>query len=89
MPREKLQRLIASLHEELGSAASVDAESKEMLQQLTRDIENIAAGEGDASATAEAASSQLEQATVKFETDHPRLSMILGEIIDTLGKLGI
>lgn len=87
MPREKLQRLIASLHEELGSAASVDAESKEMLQQLTRDIENIAAGEGDASATA--ASGQLEQATLRFETEHPRLSMILGEIVDTLGKLGI
>lgn len=89
MPREKLQRLIASLNEELGSADSVDAESKEMLQQLTRDIENIAAGDGDPSATAEVASSQLEQATLKFETDHPRLSMILGEIIDTLGKLGI
>ena len=89
MPREKLQRLIASLHEEIGSADRIDTESKEMLQQLMQDIQDIAA---DESATPEGhatATGQLENAAVRFETDHPKLSMILGEIMDTLGKLGI
>ncbi len=89
MAREKLQRLIASLHEELGSAESVDDESRELLQQLIRDIQDIASGEAPSSESQAAASGQLETAALKFESDHPKLSMILGEIMDTLGKLGI
>ncbi|MFQ5633704.1 MAG: DUF4404 family protein [Gammaproteobacteria bacterium] len=89
MAREKLQRLIASLNEELGSTEFVDDRSRELLQQLTNDIEKIAAGEPAESTTHATAASQLEGAALKFETDHPKLSMILGEIMDTLGKLGI
>lgn len=88
MAREKLQRLIASLHEELGSAEALDDESRGMLQQLIRDIQDIASGE-EPSSESRAASGQLETAALKFESDHPKLSMILGEIMDTLGKLGI
>lgn len=88
MAREKLQRLIANLHEELGSSQSVDEKSKELLQHLMADIENIAAGESTSDSQA-TATGQLENAALKLESDYPKLSMILGEIMDTLGKLGI
>jgi len=89
MAKEKLQRLIASLNEELGSSESLDDHSRELLQQLINDIEGIAAGESADAASPSTAAGQLETATLRFETEHPKLSMILGEIMDTLGKLGI
>lgn len=89
MAREKLQRLIENLHEELGSSRAVDTDSKEMLQQLMQEIQDIAAGDALSADSHATASGQLENAAVKFESDHPKLSMILGEIVDTLGKLGI
>ena len=89
MAREKLQRLIATLQEELGSSQSIDEESRQALQQLIVDIEEIASGDTPPSVSQASASGRLENATVQFESEHPKLSMILGEIVDTLGKLGI
>jgi len=88
MAREKLQRLIATLQEELGSAQSIDEESRKALQQLILNVEEIASGDTPSDDHASAAG-QLEKATLQFESEYPKLSMILGEIIDTLGKLGI
>jgi hypothetical protein len=89
MAREKLQRLIATLQEELGSSQSIDEESRKALQQLIADIEEIAAGDTPPSGSQASASGRLENATLQFESEYPKLSMILGEIVDTLGKLGI
>ena len=89
MAREKLQQLIASLHEELGSSGSIDDQSRDMLKQLMNDIEEIAAADSPETEGHEGATGQLEYAALKFESDHPKLSMILGDIMDTLGKLGI
>ena len=89
MAREKLQRLIATLQEELGSSQSIDEESRKALQQLIIDVDEIASGDTPPSSDRASAAGQLEKATLQFESEHPKLSMILGEIIDTLGKLGI
>ncbi|NND36185.1 MAG: DUF4404 family protein [Gammaproteobacteria bacterium] len=89
MAREKLQRLIATLQEELGSSQSIDEESRKALQQLIADVDEIASGDTPPSDDRASAAGQLEKVTLQFESEHPKLSMILGEIIDTLGKLGI
>jgi hypothetical protein len=89
MAREKLRRLIDSLHDELDSSETLDDQSKVLLQQLIKDIDGIAAGDAATSDAGEAAAGQVETAALKFESEHPKLSMILGEIMDTLGKLGI
>jgi hypothetical protein len=89
METEQLRKLIARLHEELSVADSVDEESKALLRDLTRDIDSLAdagkALENDAESTA----GQLEEAALKFKSEHPKLSMALGELVDALGKLGI
>ena len=89
MKDEQLRSLIATLHTELTAAESVDADSRALLQQLIRDIEDLADEEETPAERVESASGQLESAALKFESDHPKLSMTLGEIIDALGKLGI
>ena len=89
MKKEQLQSLIATLHKELTAAASVDADFRALLQQLIQDIEDLAGGDEPPAERVESASGQLESAALKFESEHPKLSMALGEIMDALGKLGI
>jgi hypothetical protein len=89
MQRQQLRKLIGDLHTELSTAEQIDDDSRELLQQLAGDIETLTVAESPEAGHHESAVDQLEEAVVKFETDHPRLSMVLGEILDALGKLGI
>lgn len=89
MDKKHLQDIIEKLHRELASADSVDEESRVMLRELVQDVEKLA---GDAEVDGvehHTTAGQLENAALKFESEHPKLSMALGEVIDALGKLGI
>ena len=89
MEKEKLQQLISRLHLELSSAESVDEKSRALLQKLTQDIQSLAAAPDSLADDRASATGQLEEVALKFETDHPKLSMALGELADALGKIGI
>jgi hypothetical protein len=92
MEKERLQQLISRLHEELSSSESVDEQSRALLQKLTQDIEQLADSSettGEPATSHTEATSQLEAVALKFEADHPKLSMALGELADALGKIGI
>jgi len=89
MEKKELQQLIAHLHKELHSTDSVDEGSRELLQQLMKDIEAISSDADSPREHRDSTTSQLEEAALKFESEHPKLSMTLGEIMDALGKLGI
>jgi len=86
MPRQRLQQLLADLHKELGSADSLDDETRSMLRRAAGELSDTA---GEDSAGTGETRNQLQRAALEFESEHPRLSMIVGEIVDTLGKLGI
>jgi hypothetical protein len=77
------------LHQELSAAGSVDEQSKALLRKLTQEIEDLAASGQAPVKEADSAAGQLEEAALRFETEHPKLSMALGELVDALGKLGI
>jgi hypothetical protein len=85
--QESLRELLARVHERLSAAASVDAESRELLGTLMHDIER-ALGGGARAATAPAAS-RLEGLAVQFQAGHPQLAEVLRQLIDALGKAGI
>ena len=89
MPEQKLRELVENLHEELSSTSSVDAESRELLQQLTADIDQLTAGDEAGAGHRSTALQEIEAVTARFESEHPRLALILGNIADTLSKLGI
>jgi hypothetical protein len=83
---QRLQQLLRELHTELGNSDSIDAESRRQLQDLAEDIETAVAASG---APEGEDGNQLQQAVLEFETEHPRIAGILGQIADTLAKLGI
>jgi hypothetical protein len=87
MQKENAKNSLARLRSEL--TASV-----EELDQEVHDVANALADEisealGDEPTESRPGREQLEELAVKFETDHPRLSAIVLELADALGKLGI
>lgn len=89
MPKQRLRELISDLHDELERTPQVDAEGRELLRELTGDIEELVGHEEPAPESRASASQRVENAAVRLEADHPRLAGILGEIVDALGRLGI
>jgi len=89
MDNKHLQRLVDRLHRELASAESVDDDARASLQRLVRDVEKLAGDDDSRSVEPESTADQLNRAALRFESEHPKLSMALGEVIDALGKLGI
>jgi glycogen synthase len=85
---QRLQQLLQELHTELGKAGSIDAKSRQDLQTLAQDIEAAVAASGEAAPAGEG-DNQLQQAVLEFETEHPRIAGILGQIADALAKIGI
>ncbi|MBV8341743.1 MAG: DUF4404 family protein [Gammaproteobacteria bacterium] len=79
MSQENLRDLLARVHEQLGtSGGSLDAESRQLLTTVMRDVERALAH-----------SSRLESLAVKFESVHPGLAQTLRELMDALAKAGI
>ncbi|MEJ1963006.1 MAG: DUF4404 family protein [Gammaproteobacteria bacterium] len=86
MAQENLRELLSQLHTRLGNANSLDAESRELLTTLSRDIEGAL---GRASEETAPARNSLESAAVKLEAEHPALATIVRQLVDALGRAGI
>lgn len=82
---KRLQKLLHELHTELDNPEAIDAESRRQLQGLADDIQAAI----DSAGEAESDGNELQRAVLEFETEHPRIAGILGQIADALSKLGI
>ncbi len=89
MDKKHLQSMIENLHRELAATDSIDDDSRVLLQELAQDVEKLAGSNESITGEHGTAAGQLQNAALKFESEHPKLSMALGEVIDALGKLGI
>jgi hypothetical protein len=85
MTSTDLHQLLQRLHEELGKAGPLDAESRELLGVVARDIGELSAPETDVAGHVPA----LERLAVRFESGHPAVSAALRQLVDALAKAGI
>ena len=86
MDNSKLQRLLGELHRELSGATTVDAESRRMLDQVLTDIRQLSPPPAE---EADDPTTQIREAALRLEAEHPRLAATLGQLGDALAKLGI
>ena len=86
--KDKLKGLLSDLHVELNDAGQLDAEARQKLEALAREIQDAVDPDSD-KPLLEEAREQIQAAAVDFESEHPRLAGVLKNITDTLGKLGI
>jgi len=87
MPKETLRKNLHELQAELTlTEQKLDTELHSLLRNVADDIEHLL---GDEPTAARSGKEQLEEIALKFETDHPRIASIIGEVADTLSKMGI
>ena len=80
--RRQLERLLA----ELARAKNLDPEARDAVNDAVTEIERtLAATKPDVRSLRE----RVETTALEFEAEHPRLAGVLGEIGETLAKLGI
>jgi hypothetical protein len=90
MNREQLLETLEQLHVELSHADSVDKEVAARLRSITDDIERALAHREDASTARLAPASRgLNDLMLKFESEHPQLSIAIGRVADALAAMGI
>lgn len=87
MDQNRLRKLLVELDHELKSTGSLDAQSRDLLEQVLADVRRLDSPvDADQHRSAE---DRLRKLVLQFETDHPRLSGAVGQVADALGKLGI
>jgi hypothetical protein len=90
MERQELTAKLAELHAELSRSDQVDPASLDRLRELTDEIGRLLDDEEAADRDeAEGVTSGLKDLLLKFEADHPELSLTLGKVADALAAIGI
>lgn len=84
----QLRDQLNSLHQQLSTLRSVDAESRQLLVALLLDISRLL--DPDAAVEEEPSPvEKLESLAAKFDVDHPALSAAVRQLMDALAKAGI
>jgi len=87
MDPQALRAQLTKLHEELRSAPRLDAEARELLAEILKDIQRLM--EADPRRPNASLADRLENVAVRFEADHPTLASSSRRLIDLLGKAGL
>jgi hypothetical protein len=85
MSEESLSALVAGLRSELAKAHDLDADAREVLHNLAREVEAVLQNPPAATRVVEPAlRDRLADRVRELEVSHPRLSRTVGNIVDTL-----
>jgi hypothetical protein len=89
MDKDRLRAHLEQLHAELQQVGKVADNDRELLQTLERDVREIL---GRAEVDPEARSglgNSLRGALAQLEASHPRITILLRDVIDELAYMGI
>jgi hypothetical protein len=79
-----LHAQVETLKKALQSSTTMDAQTRNALSSLQRDIDKVLHAHGDSSL-----GERLEEIAVRFESEHPTVGRALRQAIDALGKAGM
>jgi len=87
---KQLHNRLEELHGELQQIKYVDQGEQQLLQDLMSDIKKlISAGESNRGYASEQLGERLREGIELLEASHPRATMLMGQVIDALAKMGI
>ncbi|MEK6324901.1 MAG: DUF4404 family protein [Acidobacteriota bacterium] len=90
MDKQQLHNRLEELHGELQQIESVDEDERQALQKLMGDIKKLVeAEESDQHHVYDRLGEGLREGIERFEASHPRSTMLMGQVIDALAKMGI
>ena len=88
MEKQRLQELLVQLHEELEQTETVDERTGEVLFDLKKDIGRLVQEETEIEDEQEGLAERLGEAVGHFEEDHPKLSIVIQHVLDSLARMG-
>ena len=88
MEQQKLRELLETLHRELEQVDSVDKTTVEVLTNLREDISKLVTEDGGAVQENESLMERMSEAVDHFEAGHPKLSMTIQHVLDSLANMG-
>ncbi|HZS10316.1 MAG TPA: DUF4404 family protein [Blastocatellia bacterium] len=90
MDKRQLLDRLRELHAELQNSSPGDAEERELLQKLAKDIELLLDHkEGEVTLSSASLGRRLEEAALRLEASHPRTTALIGRVVDLLVQMGI
>ena len=90
MDTQHLYERLQQLHQELQQIESVDENERRALEQLMADIREIQEKEqGHSIQKYSRLGERLRDSVAQLEASHPTVTMTMGQVIDTLAKMGI
>jgi Domain of unknown function (DUF4404) len=88
MEQQKLRELLDTLHHELEQVESIDETTEVVLSNLRADMQRLLAEKAGTLHEDESLVERMNEALDHFETDHPKLSLTIQHILDSLAKMG-
>jgi cytochrome c-type biogenesis protein CcmH/NrfF len=89
MEQQQLRDLLETLHKELEQVGSVDEKTADVLTSLKDDIGKLVR-EGDQDDEGrENMVERMNEAIGHFEEEHPKLSMMIQHVLDSLAQMGL
>ena len=90
MDKQQLQDRLRELHGELQQIESVDEGQQQLLQALMSDLKKLTEkGEEADHDVPDRLGEGLKEGIELFEASHPRATMLMGQVVDALSKMGI
>ncbi|MEI6691215.1 MAG: DUF4404 family protein [Chlorobium sp.] len=88
MEQQKLRELLETLHKELEQVDSVDETTIEVLSNLKEDISKLVEENISTLHENESLIERMSEAVDHFEAGHPKLSMTIQHVLDSLANMG-
>lgn len=89
MEKKQLNETLQELHTSLSQVEELDESTREAMRALTADLERILGESSPSSDDLQTARDHLQAMLLRFETDHPQLTGILGRVANALANIGI
>lgn len=89
LDRQQLLETLDQLHNQLEEADNLDPESAAHLRATMVEIQQALDEQSLEADHQETLIDRLRESARHFEETHPRLSVTLGSLVDTLGQIGI
>ena len=88
MEQQKLKELLDILHRELEQVESVDETTEIVLSNLKVDMQRLLAGKTGTLHEDASLMVRMNEALNHFEAGHPKLSMTIQHLLESLAKMG-
>jgi predicted nucleic acid-binding Zn-ribbon protein len=89
MDRQQLREQLQKLHAELQGVESLNDDERKQLQNLTRDVQEVLARDDEHPEPYSGLGERLRETMAQLEASHPKITLLMRQIIDQLSFMGI